>query len=63
MIDLTKGVKRPYYGTRLRKEDKSDMATVTWPAFLDRFNGKTFFFDDNWETSSTLELFTDAAGS
>ena len=61
MIDLTKGAKRPFYRIRLRKEDKSDMAT--WLAFLDRFNGKTFFLDDNWETSSTLELFTDAAGS
>jgi len=61
MIDLTKGAKRLYYRIRLRKEDKSDMAT--WLAFLDRFNGKKFFLDDNWETSSTLELFTDAAGS
>ncbi|XP_020617810.1 adhesion G protein-coupled receptor L4-like [Orbicella faveolata] len=31
--------------------------------FLDEFNGKSFFLDDTWETSHTLELYTDAAGS
>ena len=31
--------------------------------FLDEFNGKSFFLEDTWETSHTLELYTDAAGS
>lgn len=61
MIDLTKGAQRPYHRTRLSKEAKSDM--VTWLTFLDKFNGKTFFLDDRWDTSSSLDLFTDAAGS
>ena len=61
MIDLTKGAKRPYHRIRLSKEAKSDMAT--WLTFLDKFNGKTFFLEDKWETSPSLELFTDAAGS
>ena len=61
MIDLTKGAKHPYHRIRLSKEAKSDMAT--WLTFLDKFNGKTFFLEDKWETSSSLELFTDAAGS
>ena len=61
MIDLTRGAKRPYHRIRLSKEAKSDMAT--WLTFLDKFNGKTFFLDDKWETSSSLELYTDAAGS
>ncbi|XP_068749266.1 uncharacterized protein [Montipora capricornis] len=61
MIDLTKGAKRPYHRIRLSKEAKSDM--VTWLTFLDKFNGKTFFLDDRWDTSSSLDLFTDAAGS
>lgn len=61
MIDLTKGAKRPYHRIRLSKEAKSDMAT--WLTFLDKVNGITFFLDDKWETSSSLELFTDAAGS
>ena len=61
MIDLTRGAKRPYHRIRLSKEAKSDIAT--WLTFLDQFNGKTFFLDDKWETSSSVELFTDAAGS
>ena len=61
MIDLTKGAKRPYHRIRLSKEAKYDM--VTWLTFLDKFNGKTFFLDDRWDTSSSLDLFTDAAGS
>ena len=31
--------------------------------FLAGFNGRAFFLDDLWVTSTTLELFTDAAGS
>ena len=61
MIDLTKGAKRPDNSIRLSKEAKSDIAT--WLTFLDQFNGKTFFLDDKWVTSSSVELFTDAAGS
>jgi len=31
--------------------------------FLDEYNGKSFFLEDTWETSHTLEFYTDAAGS
>ena len=31
--------------------------------FLTDFNGRAFFLDDLWVSSTTLELFTDAAGS
>ena len=61
MIDLTKGAKHLHHRIRLSKEAKSDMAT--WLTFLDRFNGKAFFLEDKWEKSSSLKLFTDAAGS
>ena len=61
MIDLTKGAKRLYHRIRLSKEGKSNM--VTRLTFLDKFNGKMFYLDDTWEMSSSLELFTDAAGS
>lgn len=60
MIDLSKGAKQQYHRIHLSKEAKSNMAT--WLAFQ-WFNGKTVFLDDNWETSSSLELFTDAACS
>ena len=34
-----------------------------WVTFLDNFNGRAYFLSDRWETSSTLELYTDAAAS
>jgi len=34
-----------------------------WLIFLDNFNGRAFFLLDCWETSSTLELHTDATAS
>ena len=34
-----------------------------WLTFLDNFNGRAFFPSSRWETSSTLELYTDAAPS
>lgn len=34
-----------------------------WIRFLDEFNGKSFFLEDTWETSHTLELYIDAAGT
>lgn len=34
-----------------------------WFTFLDNFNGKYFFLSDRWDTSSSLELYTDAAAS
>ena len=61
MIDLTVGVRRPHHHIRLTKETKHDI--VVWLKFLDSFNGRSFFLNDRWEISSSLELFTDAAGS
>ena len=34
-----------------------------WLQFLDNFNGRAFFLSERWATSSTLELYTDAAAS
>ena len=31
--------------------------------FLDEYNGKSFFLENTWETSHTLELHTDEVGS
>jgi hypothetical protein len=33
-----------------------------WLAFLDDFNGKSFFIDDDFLTGDFLQLFTDASG-
>lgn len=34
-----------------------------WLSFLDNFNVRAFFLSDRWETSATLQLYIDAAGS
>ena len=61
MIDLTKGARRPHHHLRLTKEVKHDIAV--WLTFLGQFNGRTFFLHEKWETSSSLQLYTGAAGS
>ena len=61
LIDLTKGIQKPHHHIRLSKGAKLDI--LLWLRFLDEFNGKSFFFSDVWETSDTLHLYTNAAGS
>ena len=61
LIDLTKGIKRPTHHIRLTVDAKNDV--LVWLQFLDSFNGKSFFLSDVWETSNTLELYRDSAGS
>lgn len=61
MIDLTKGVRRPYHRIKLNTEAKLDMKV--WLGFLTDFNGRAFFRDDIWHTDIPIALFTDAAGS
>ena len=61
LIDLTKGVRKPHHRIRLSKEAKLDLAI--WLRFLENFNGRSFFLEDVWETSDTLKLHTDSAGS
>ena len=61
LIDLTIGLKHPHHRIRLSKDAKADLKV--WMRFLAGFNGRAFFLDDLWVTSTTLELFTDAAGS
>ena len=61
LIDLTKGVKFPHHFIRLNKSSKADLAL--WQSFLDDFNGRSFFLNDAWHDSLSLNLYTDAAGS
>ena len=61
MIDLTKGVNKPHHHIRLSRGAKLDI--MLWLRFLDDFNGRSFFLSDVWETSQSLQLYTDAAGS
>ena len=61
LIDLTIGVSRPYFHIRLTKQAKLDVGV--WLAFLQHFNGKAFFLDNNFLTGDFHELYTDAAGA
>ena len=61
LIDLTTGVSVSHHLVKLNLSAKEDLKV--WLAFLEDFNGKSFFVDEHWETSHKLELFTDAAGS
>ncbi len=61
LIDCTKGIQKPHHHIKLTKAVKADLQT--WLTFLDNFNGKSFFLPDIWESSHSLELYTDAAGS
>ena len=60
MIDLTKGVKKPHHQIRLSQGAKLDI--MLWLRFLEDFNGRSFFLSDVWETSQSLQLYSDAAG-
>ena len=61
LIDLATGIQGPTHHIRLTKDTKDDLRV--WLQFLDLFNGKSFFLAEIWETSNTLELYTDSAGS
>ena len=61
MIDLTKGVRKPYHYIRLTRQCKEDI--LLWLSFLNSFNGKSFFLSAKWLTSSNIKLYTDSAGS
>ena len=61
LIDLTIGVSRPYFHTRLTRQAKLDVGA--WLAFLQHFNGEALFLDDTFLTGDFLELYTDAAGA
>ena len=61
LIDLTKGIRQPYHHIRLSQEAQLDLAL--WFKFLSQYNGRSFFLDDVWETSHTLQLYTDSSGS
>ena len=59
LVDLTKGIKCAPHFTRLNWSVKTDLSM--WKLFLDDFNGRSFFLRDNWLTSFSLNLYTNAA--
>ena len=65
MIDLTVGLRRAHHRNRLTKGTEHGIRV--WLDFLSTFNGRSFFFffffHGTWNTSSFIELYTDAAES
>ena len=61
LIDLTLGIRSPHFFIRISKEVKEDLKV--WQHFLTGFNGRSFFLNDYWCTSTHLELYTDASGA
>ena len=56
---LTKGITADHYYIRLTKSVKADLSL--WQTFMLGFNGRSFFLNDVWQDSLTLNLYTDAA--
>ena len=61
LIDLTRGVRSAKHFIRLKTRVKGDLRL--WNSFLDDFNGRSFFPNDTWHDSHTLNLYTDATAS
>ena len=58
-MNLTIGVKRPLHSIRLSQKVKKDLSI--WHEFLLGFNWKSFFLEDAWRTSPSIQFYTDAA--
>ena len=60
LIDLTRGVTKPWFKIRLTAGAKSDLNM--WLVFLRDFNGVSIIPDQRWYAGEDLQLFTDASG-
>ena len=61
IINLTIGIKKPYHHVRLNAAFFEDIRM--WQMFLKDWNGKQFFLNTAWESSVSLQLFTDASST
>jgi len=59
LYDLTKGVTRPSHFIRLNMEARADFNM--WGVFMQSFNGRCMFLQDDWVDSQMLHLYTDAS--
>lgn len=58
MLDLLKKARHPTHHLRLHSGFFKDLRW--WIYFLSDWNGRTFFYDEQWITNSCLHLYTDA---
>lgn len=59
LIALTRGVSKPHFRIRMNSQARLDLNA--WCEFIDNFNGKSMFINDDWQNSHKLKLYTDAA--
>lgn len=60
LIALTRGVSKPHFRIRMNSQARLDLNAGC--EFIDNFNGKSMFINDDWQNSHKLNLYTDAAG-
>lgn len=60
LIALTRGVSKPHFRIRMNSQARLDLNA--WCEFIDNFNGKSMFINEDWQNSHKLNLYTDAAG-
>lgn len=61
LYDLTVNVACPQFYIRLNAAARADLSM--WHSFMQSFNGRCMFLNDNWISSESLNLFTDAAST
>ena len=61
LIALTLAIRSPEHKIRLNKEVKEDLKI--WLSFLCHVNGRSFFLEEHFLSSTKLNLFTDASGA
>lgn len=61
LIDLTCHVSDAFEEIDFTSEERADIKA--WQLFIDNFNGKSIFHQDEWQSSHKLHMYTDASGS
>lgn len=61
LYDLTIGVSCPNFYVRLNRGARADLSM--WDSFMQSFNGRCMFLNDNWISSESLKLGTDASST
>lgn len=61
LIDLTCNILNPNYYITLGSESKKDIEA--WQLFIDKFDGKFVFLQDQWVSACKLYMYSDASGS
>ena len=60
LFDLVVGLTCPHYRITLNSESRADLQA--WENFITEFNGKSCFLFQNWVSSDSIKLYSDAAG-